>query len=157
MALCISGILESQTFLAAVTRRNILVCSSGRCRTTCSPGVTGSGGPRAQAAGSLFLSSPSLQYRRSCCSQPSRSTRSRGSHEASYGGDNASSFSASSFFSVSFFFFFLLVAHVVTHNLPVHVRLGHHVQLALTLAREHGLFSLAEVLTGVFLLEEVVR
>ena len=55
------------------------------------------------------------------------------------------------------FFLFLLVAHVVTHDLPVHVRLGHHVQLALTLAREHGLLSLAEMLTGVFLLEEVVR
>ena len=50
-----------------------------------------------------------------------------------------------------------LVGHVVTHDLPVHVRLGHHVQLALTLAREHGLLSLAEMLTGVFLLEEVVR
>ena len=35
-----------------------LVCSSGRCRTICSPGVRDSGDPRAQAAGSLFLSSP---------------------------------------------------------------------------------------------------
>ena len=54
-------------------------------------------------------------------------------------------------------FLFLLVAHIVTHNLPVHIGLGHHVQLALALAREHGLFSLAEVLTRVFLLEKVVR
>ena len=55
------------------------------------------------------------------------------------------------------FFLFLFVAHVVTHDLPVHVRLGHHVELALPLAREHGLFSLAEVLAGVFLFEEVLR
>ena len=52
---------------------------------------------------------------------------------------------------------FLLVAHVVTHDLPVHIGLGHHVEFALTLAREHRLFSLAEMLTRVFLLEKVVR
>ena len=42
---------------------------------------------------------------------------------------------------------FLLVAHVVTHDLPVHIRLGHHVELALALARVYGLLSLAEMLT----------
>ena len=42
---------------------------------------------------------------------------------------------------------FLLVAHVVTHDLPVHIGLGHHVELALALARVHGLLSLAEMFT----------
>ena len=55
------------------------------------------------------------------------------------------------------FLFFLLVAHVVTHDLPVHIRLGHLVQLALALAREHSLLCLAEVRTGVLFLEEVIR